>query len=79
MQARKTVRIVKTWTKLKTGLFGNVYSRKTIFDCVTKLKPSVAILQPGPSVSIEKGERLGDVGTYTDLGITGRGYRTAGD
>ena len=73
------MKIVKTRTKLKTGLFGNVYSRKTIYDCVMKLKPGVTIIQPGPSVSTTKGGEVRRFLDCTDLRITDRDYRTAGD
>ena len=76
MQARKTV---KTWKKLNTGLFGNVYTRRTVYECVIKLKTGVANFQPGPSVSSVKVGEVGRLEGCSDLQISEGDYRPASD
>ena len=54
MQARKIVELVKTWERLKSGLFGKVVRRRTKYKCELKLQTGVKNFQPGPSVKFEE-------------------------
>ena len=49
VQARKTIELVKTWKRLKSGLFGKVVRRRTKYKCELKLQTGVKTFQPGPS------------------------------
>ena len=72
VQAKKTVEFWRSWEKLKSGLFGNVRRRRTVYRCEIGLKTGGKSQMTGPSASSEKGERLGDLAGVS-LGVLRHG------
>ena len=72
LQAKKSIKIVKEWKKLKSGLFGNAYSRRTTYECGGKLKTGETNPNPGPSVSSNASGEVGRLLSGSYLGIRGR-------
>ena len=70
-QARKSWRIVKTWEKLKSGLFGSVTRRRVEYSCEIEFLTSVTE-NTGPSVILSTNNGVGQGQTAVqNLGLEG--------
>ena len=74
LQGRKSAKLLKTWEKLKSGLYGWKVRSKVEYCCKLELKPDAISVRPGPSAifpSKAESGRGSVTGGITISGISG--------
>ena len=71
LQARKSWKFVKTWTKKSSGLCGYTTKRRVQYTCEAEPKSGSGVKseQPGTSVRLNKGGEVGRLFSVGDLGL----------